>query len=1037
MKQNFFNEEIPFLKRHIGSNPQELTQILQSLKVSSLDELTKLILPDEIQDQPSFHLKKPLSEEGFLQKAQKVGGKNNLFKNYIGMGYHPTVTPQVIARNVLQNPVWYTSYTPYQSELAQGRLEALFNFQTLIKDLTGMELTNASLLDEGTATAEALVLCKNVNKKRAEASRFFVDQHTFPQTLDVLNTRSQSLGWTMEVGDFKSFKGGKEYFAAIIQYPNSLGSVENIQDFIQTMEASHISSVVITDPLSLCLLTPPGEMGATVAVGSAQRLGIPLFFGGPHAAFFATQKAHARSLPGRVVGLSKDKEGRPALRLALQTREQHIRREKATSNICTAQALLATLSSFYAIYHGPQGLQKIASKINKLTQKLYEVFEVFEGVLLNSSFFDTLSFELKNQDQAQALKEVFLKHKINVAHPHPSIISLSLNEQTQEEDVEEIKNILEKQDVVPKKNKSNSNSKKQIKNSETQTKNSETQTKNSTKGLPQKAQRKSPYLQHPVFNQYHSETLLTRYIHQLQSKEISLAHSMISLGSCTMKLNGTTQMLPLGWPEFADIHPFAPQHQSQGYKEMLNELEEQLCELTGFDKFSFQPNAGSQGEYAGLLAIKAYHQYHQSQQQQQQSQQQPQQQAQQQQQQRDVCLIPTSAHGTNPASAAMAGLKVVPVACTQEGPIDLKDLKEKLKIHHKNLAGMMITYPSTYGIFESPMKEICNQIHQAGGLVYLDGANMNALLGLCKPRHIGFDVCHLNLHKTFCIPHGGGGPGAGPIGVTQELAPFLPSHWMFQQEESNNQNTNPKNPNNNPNKQNPNNTNPNNNTNNTNSNTNNTNSNPVGAISSAPYGSAAILTISWAYICLMGFEGLKKSAQVAMAHANYIAEKLRPHYRILFSGKNNKVAHECIVDFRKFRNTAGITIDDIAKRLVDYSFHAPTMSWPIAGTLMIEPTESESKEELDKFCEALISIKKELEQTEKNLKFDLLKNAPHPLEKALEDSWPFEYSKAQAFYPLDWVKERKFWPPVSRIEQAYGDINLVCSCPPVESFAKD
>ncbi len=950
MKQTSSQQTSSFTKRHIGSHEEELSQILKYLEVSSLEELTQSTLPPEIYKKDTFKLKPPLSEQALLKKAKQLGEQNKIFKNYIGMGYNPSITPGVITRNILENPVWYTSYTPYQSELAQGRLEALLNFQTIIKDLTGMEIANASLLDEGTATAEALVLTKNVNEQKSKAHKFFVDQHCFPQTLDVLKTRSKSFGWEMEVGDFKNFKGGKEYFSIIIQYPNSLGSIENIPGFLKDMEEQNIFSIVITDPLSLTLLTPPGEMGAHVVVGSSQRLGIPLFFGGPHAAYFATKEKYVRFVPGRIVGLSKDRHNNPALRLALQVREQHIRREKATSNICTSQVLLAIVSSFYVIYHGPEGLKKISSKIHSLTKRLYEMLSLFDGELKNPNFFDTICWELDSKQKAEEIQKLFWREQINIGRNLKSLF-WTLNETTEEEDLVKIEKILRNQHVIPL----NKNQ------------------KNQQKGIPKKFQRTSQYLKHPVFNSYHSETKILRYIHQLQNKELSLAHSMIPLGSCTMKLNSVTEMTALSWPCFSNLHPFAPTNQTQGYLQLIKELEQQLCELTGFHSFSFQPNAGSQGEYAGLLAIKAYHQKIQ-------------------QAHRNICLIPSSAHGTNPASAMMAGLKVVPVACTKEGPIDLEDLNNKLKTWGDKLSCIMITYPSTYGVFEEGIKEICSKIHSHGGLVYVDGANMNALLGLCKLKSIGFDVCHLNLHKTFCIPHGGGGPGVGPVGVSEELKDFLPDHWTFKKKSS------------------------------------------LGAISSSPYGSAGILSISWAYISLMSHEGLKQSAQIAIANANYLAKKLQPFYRILFKGKKGRVAHECIVDFRKFKNTAGITIDDIAKRLIDYSFHAPTMSWPVPGTLMIEPTESESKKEIDKFCSALISIKKEIEETEKNPKFSILKNAPHTLEDALKENWPFSYSKKQAFYPLNWIKERKFWPAVSRIENAYGDINLICSCPSMKDF---
>ena len=933
-----------FIKRHIGPSEQELSQILKSLKVSSLEELAQESLPEEVYNQDSFTLPPPLDEKDFLELAQSKAKKNKIFKSYIGMGYKPSITPGVIERNILENPVWYTSYTPYQAELAQGRLEALLNFQTMVSDLTGMEVANASLLDEGTALAEALALAKNANEKKSQAKKFFVDSKIFPQSLDVLKTRSAAWGWEMIQDSYKNFQGAEDVFAVILQYPDSTGSIEDIESFLQKMSSKNCFPIVASDLLSLTLLKAPGEMGAKVVVGSSQNFGIPLFFGGPHAAFFATKKDYIRLIPGRIVGVSKDRHEKQAYRLSLQTREQHIRREKATSNICTAQALLAVMASFYAVYHGPEGLKKISLKINQLTKKLYELLESFKEIqILNKTFFDTLSFQLPSKEQTAKLYKAFQKEKINLNFAN-HLLSITLNEFSSAEDIKQIQNILEKQ-LQP------------------------SSVKTQVLAVPKKYLRESPYLQHPVFNSYHTETELLRYIHRLQNKELSLAHSMIPLGSCTMKLNAVTELKPVSWPSFSEIHPFAPKEQSQGWQEILIELEKQLCEITGFKAFSFQPNAGSQGEYAGLLAIKKYHEA-------------------KGEQDRKLCLIPSSAHGTNPASAVMAGFKTVTVKCTKEGQIDVRELESILGKKGKHIAAMMITYPSTYGFFEEGLKEICNKIHAVGGLIYLDGANMNALLGLCKPAHLGFDVCHLNLHKTFCIPHGGGGPGVGPVGLNEKLKDFLPNHFCLK------------------------------------------NNSKGGALSSAPYGSAGILLISWAYIKLMGLEGLKKSAQVAIANANYIAERLKPYYRILFANKKARVAHECIIDLRKFKNKYNITVDDVAKRLIDYGFHAPTMSWPVPGTLMIEPTESESKKELDKFCAALISIRKEIDQAEKDKKqAQLLKSAPHTLEDAMSEEWPFPYSKQKAFYPLSWLKERKFWPPVSRIENAFGDINPFCSCP--------
>lgn len=923
--------------------------MLESLKISSLEELVQQSLPEKIYNKDSFSLPPPLNEQDCLDLARSKSNKNKIFKSYIGMGYKASITPGVIQRNILENPVWYTSYTPYQAELAQGRLEALLNFQTMVADLSGMEIANASLLDEGTALAEALTLAKNANEAKPQAKKFFVDSHIFPQNLDVLKTRSSAWGWEMIQGSYKDFQGGEDVFAVILQYPNSTGSIEDIESFLKEMSSKNCFPIVASDLLSLTLLKPPGEMGAKVVVGSSQNFGVPLFFGGPHAAFFATKKDYIRLIPGRLVGVSKDRHNKQAYRLSLQTREQHIRREKATSNICTAQALLAVMAGFYAVYHGPKGLKKIALKINELTQKLYDLLKGFEEInTLNQTYFDTLSFQLPSKEQTLKLYKAFQKEHINLGFTN-NILSISFNELSSLEDIKQIQSLLEKYfNLSPSVN-----------------------VKSRSLAIPNKYQRTSLYLQHPVFNSCHTETELLRYIHRLQNKELSLAHSMIPLGSCTMKLNAVTELKPVSWPSFSDIHPFTPEDQSQGWREIIKELEEQLCEITGFKAFSFQPNAGSQGEYAGLLAIKKYHEskgeLH-----------------------RNLCLIPSSAHGTNPASAVMAGFKTVTVKCTKAGQIDKEELKNILNKQGDHVAAIMITYPSTYGFFEEGIQDICQWIHKAGGLVYLDGANMNAMLGLCKPAHLGFDVCHLNLHKTFCIPHGGGGPGVGPVGLNEKLKDFLPNHFCFNKESK------------------------------------------VGALSSAPYGSAGILLISWVYIKLMGLEGLKKSAQAAIANANYIAENLKSHYRILFKNKKDRVAHECIIDLRKFKNKYNITVDDVAKRLIDYGFHAPTMSWPVPGTLMIEPTESESKKELDRFCAALISIKEEIDQIEKDKKqAQLLKSAPHTLEDALSEDWPFPYSKQKAFYPLPWIKERKFWPPVSRIENAFGDINPFCSCPPI------
>jgi len=999
-----------FIKRHIPEEGQE--ELLKSLGFSSLEELTDKILPEELNRTTRFQLDEPLSEAELLKEIKKIARQNQNFQNHIGMGYKNSFTPPAIKRHILENPVWYSSYTPYQSELAQGRLEALLNFQTMVCDLTGMEIANASLLDEGTALAEALTLARNVNTKKQDSNKVFVDSKIFPQSLEVLKTRSESLGWELVIDEFETFEGAKDIFAAILQYPRSDGSIPNMQNFLQKMKQQASFTIIASDLLSLCLLKAPGDFlssdllssGSTddsingisasgisandstsedskavdIVVGSSQNFGIPLFYGGPHAAFFATKKEFIRSIPGRIVGVSKDRHNKQAYRLSLQTREQHIRREKATSNICTAQSLLAVMAGFYAVYHGPKNLKKIAQKINNLTQLLYQLLQNFEEIeTLNSSFFDTISFKALSPHLASKIYKAFQKENINLNFVDKNTLSITLDESCEYLDLLEIEKVLQKnlkarsdfslsenQAEEPFLSQSASQHKAQPQNQR------EALSQGLPKSIPEQYLRKTPYLTHPVFNSYHTETELTRYIHRLQNKELSLTHSMIPLGSCTMKLNAVTELTPVSWEEFSDIHPFAPKEQTAGYQKIIYELEKQLCEITGFEAFSFQPNAGSQGEYAGLVAIKKYFES-------------------KKETQRKICLIPVSAHGTNPASAVMAGFEVKTLRCQSNGLIDLDDFEAKLKQYKNQVAALMITYPSTYGFFED-IKDICQRVHEEGAMVYLDGANMNALLGWVKPAHLGFDVCHLNLHKSFCIPHGGGGPGVGPVGVNEKLKDFLPSHVFLDQKTK------------------------------------------LGAISSAPYGNAGILLISWAYIKMMGLEGLRKSAARAMANANYIAEKLKDHYRILYKGSSGLVAHECIIDLRKFKNTANITVDDVAKRLMDYSFHSPTMSWPVPGTLMIEPTESESKEELDRFCSALISIRKEIQDIEEGKnKNTLLKSAPHNLTDLMEEKWNFPYSKKQAFYPLDWLYERKFWTPVSRIENAFGDINPFCSCPPI------
>ena len=969
----------PFIDRHIGSSETEIQEILKSLGATSLEELIDKILPSEIprnqntkqegkQDSGlKFKLDPPLTESQLLQKAKEIAKKNQIFKSYIGMGYKNSLTPKPLQRHILENPYWYSSYTPYQSELSQGRLEALLNFQTMVCDLTGMPIANASLLDEGTALAEALALAKNANTKKSHAKKVFVDNSVFPHSLEVLKTRALAWGWELVSGqlkDFEKLKDKTDFFAAILQYPATDGSVYNPEEFIKKIHQAEALAIVATDLLSLGLLKPPGEMGADVVVGSSQNFGIPLFFGGPHAGFLSTKKEFIRLIPGRIVGVSKDRHGKVAYRLSLQTREQHIRRERATSNICTAQALLAVMAGFYAVYHGPENLKRIALKIHQLTKDLHQKLKSLKGIkVLNETFFDTLSFQILSQEKLKLFKKTLREKQINIPNISENHFSITLDETCENSDLQVLKSLLDAVFVEADLMDARCDWHDGVEASPVE-------------AFPPELLRQSAYLTHPVFNSYHSETELTRYIYRLQSKELALNHSMIPLGSCTMKLNAVTELLPLSWPEFSDIHPFAPPEQTQGYQQIIKELEDQLCELTGFKAFSFQPNAGSQGEYAGLLAIKKYHES-------------------QGEAQRNICFIPASAHGTNPASAVMAGLKVVGLACTKEGLIDQDFFEKQLEKHGDNLAGIMMTYPSTYGFFES-VKGICEKVHKKGGLVYLDGANMNALLALCKPADLGFDVCHLNLHKSFCIPHGGGGPGVGPVGVNEKLKAFLPGHSVSSPSGQSKRESH------------------------------------TGAISSAPYGSAGILVISWAYIKMMGAEGLKKCAQMAIANANYIAQKLKEDYKILYTDSQGYVAHECIIDLRKFKNRWNITTDDIAKRLMDYSFHSPTMSWPVPGTLMIEPTESENKKELDRFCLALSSIKKEMDEIEKDKSLaKLLKSAPHTLQDLMQEEWDFPYSKQKAFYPASYLKERKFWPPVSRIENAYGDIHPFCSCPPI------
>jgi glycine dehydrogenase len=938
-----------FTQRHIGPNPDDVKQMLDILGLSNLDDLIDKTVPQAIRFHQTLNLPAAQSEYAALAKLKQIADKNQVYRSFIGMGYYDCITPTVIQRNILENPGWYTAYTPYQPEIAQGRLGALLNFQTMIIDLTGLEIANASLLDEGTAAAEAMSMSYGVCKNKSH--NYFVSSECHPQTIDVLQTRAKPLGINIIIGDHQTFDFSETIFGAILQYPATDGTIYDYCDFITKSHAQGALVTVAADPLSLLLLTSPGELGADIAVGSTQRFGIPLGFGGPHAAYFATKEEYKRLVPGRIVGVSKDVNGKPALRLALQTREQHIRRDKATSNICTAQVLLAVMASMYAVYHGPDGLRAIAQNIHELTATLAAGLKKLDYKISSENFFDTLRVELGNT-KLEAILDAANERNINLRIFDNSTVGISLDETTTETDLIDLWQIFALKDQLPF----------------------------TVKELPishSQLSRTSKYLTHPVFNRYHSETELLRYLHQLESKDLSLTTSMIPLGSCTMKLNATSEMIPVTWAEFGKIHPFAPISQTRGYQILFQQLEAWLGEITGFAGISLQPNAGSQGEYAGLLVI---HEYHQS----------------RGEGHRNICLIPQSAHGTNPASAVMCGMKVVGVACDDHGNIDVEDLKAKAEKHSQELSALMVTYPSTHGVFEEAIQEICAVIHSHGGQVYMDGANMNAQVGICRPGDIGADVCHLNLHKTFCIPHGGGGPGMGPIGVASHLVPFLPGHSVVRM------------------------------------------GGDLGAVSAAPWGSASILVISWMYIIMMGADGLTEATKIAILNANYIAKKLESYYPVLYQGKNGLVAHECILDLRSLKKSAQIEIDDVAKRLMDYGFHAPTVSWPVAGTIMVEPTESESKQELDRFCDALIAIREEvaaIESGKMDIHDNLLKNAPHTAESLIVGEWNHPYSREQAAYPALWNKEYKFWPSVGRIDAAFGDRNFVCSCLPMEAYS--
>lgn len=944
-----------FESRHNAPDAKQIKEMLNVVKAASVDELIGQTVPANIRLKKALNLPPAQTEFEFLKDFKTLVSKNKLHKSFIGMGYYPNYTPGVILRNILENPGWYTAYTPYQAEIAQGRLEALINYQTMVIDLTGMQIANASLLDEGTAAAEAMHLLHASRKPtKKNANKFFVDQNTFPQTIDVLKTRSAPLGVELVVGDISKLDiTDATLFAVLVQYPDSNGAIKDHTSFIQAAHENEVFVSVATDLLALTLLKSPGEMGADVVVGSSQRFGVPMGFGGPHAAFFATKEDFKRQMAGRIIGASIDAQGNPGYRMALQTREQHIRREKATSNICTAQVLLAVMAGMYGVYHGPEGLKKIAGRVHGLTKSLDQGLKSLGLTQVNEHYFDTLKVQVTNKESIQ--KEA-AKREVNFRYFNDNHVGISLDETSTPEDVKTILEIF----------------------AASAGKSSPVVQPNQAISWPASLKRTSDFMTHPVFSSYHAEHEMLRYIKRLENKDLSMVHSMISLGSCTMKLNATTEMIPVTWPELGNVHPFAPANQTQGYQELTKNLEAWLAEITGFTAVSLQPNSGAQGEYAGLMVIRAYHQnrgdHH-----------------------RHVALIPASAHGTNPASAVMAGMEVVIVKSDEEGKIDVADLKAKAAQYKDNLSCLMVTYPSTHGVFEEAITEICDTIHQHGGLVYMDGANMNAQVGLTSPANIGADVCHLNLHKTFCIPHGGGGPGMGPICVNDKLKPFLPGHAVIKTGGEK----------------------------------------AINAVSAAPWGSASILTISYAYIAMMGGDGLTNATKLAILNANYIKDRLEGHYKILYTGTNGRCAHEMIVDCRDFKKS-GVEVEDIAKRLMDYGFHAPTVSFPVAGTLMIEPTESETKGELDRFCDALIEIRNEIREVEEgkaDKENNVLKHAPHTATIITADVWERPYSRQKAAYPLPFVKDAKFWPSVSRIDNAYGDRNLVCSCLPIEAYA--
>ena len=943
-----------FVSRHNGPGKTEVQEMLNKIGVSSVEELIKQTVPHNIRLKEELKVGKAMTEYQYLKHLKKLSQKNKVFRSYIGLGYYNNILPSVIQRNILENPGWYTAYTPYQAEIAQGRLEALLNYQTMVTDLTALPIANASLLDESTAAAEAVFMFySSRSKSKQNAHKFFISETTFPQTIDVIKTRAVPVGIEVVVGKTEAFDFNDEFFGACIQYPDLNGEINNYQSFVESCHSKEIQVVVASDLLALALITPPGEWGADCVVGNSQRFGVPLGYGGPHAAFFACKEDYKRLIPGRIIGVSVDAEGNKALRMALQTREQHIKRDKATSNICTAQALLAIMASMYAVYHGSEGIKNIAEEVHAKTKFVADQLSK-KGFTVNTKlYFDTIVVKV---DNAEATMNKAVSKEINLRYVNENHVAISLDQTVEENDLVDLLSVF---DITT----------------------TEIKWENQNVIATTSAKRTSTYLTHQVFNTHHSESEMMRYIKSLENKDLSLVHSMISLGSCTMKLNAASELLPLTWSEFAHIHPFVPQNQALGYKEIIDELNKDLSNITGFAKMSFQPNSGAQGEYAGLMVIRAYHiangNAH-----------------------RKIALIPSSAHGTNPASAAMAGMKIVVVKCDEKGNIDINDLRTKAEEHKDDLSCLMVTYPSTHGVYEEGITDITKIIHDNGGLVYMDGANMNAQVGLTSPGNIGADVCHLNLHKTFAIPHGGGGPGMGPIGVVEKLVPFLPSHTIV----------------------------------------NTSGEQGITAVSAAPYGSALILLISYGYIKMLGSDGLKEATEIAILNANYMKEILKDHYKILYTGSNGRCAHEMILDCNDFKMASGVEVADIAKRLMDYGFHAPTVAFPVVNTLMVEPTESESKAELDRFCDAMISIRKEIQEIIDG-KFDkvnnVIKNAPHTAKLTVSDNWNKPYGREKAAFPLKWVKANKFWPSVARVDNAYGDRNLVCTCAPIEEYMEE